>query len=56
MEIRAGINAGEVVQDFIVLDEVKFKAPKFKSSKSRALSLSKYDKCEMEGTLLVKQR
>ena len=27
LEIRAGINAGEVVQDFIVLDEVKFEAP-----------------------------
>ena len=27
LEIRAGFNAGKVVQDFIVLDEVKFKAP-----------------------------
>ena len=27
LEIRAGFNAGKVVQDFIVLDEVKFKVP-----------------------------
>jgi len=27
LEIRTGFNAGKVVQDFIVLDEVKFEAP-----------------------------
>ena len=30
LEIRAGFNAGGAVSDFIVLDEVKFKAPKYK--------------------------
>ena len=30
LEIQAGFIAGEVVQDFIVLYEFKFKAPQFK--------------------------
>jgi len=46
VEIRVKFKTGEIVMDCVVLDKVKFEAPKllYSGSNFRALSLSRYDK------------
>jgi len=58
VEIGVRFNTGEIVEDFLELYKIEFKAPKFKwfESKSTQPFQVAYDKWESEGTLLVKRR